>query len=142
MSVDHATTQPGRKPPLTVLAVVAVPMAFACLLLFCFDPRRYGFYPTCFFYKTTGLLCAGCGCLRATHELLHGHLVTAFRFNPLLVVSLPLLAWFGAVQTVRKASHQPALAVRPAWLWALLVVLVAFTVLRNVPGVPFATLPQ
>ncbi|MCX6913024.1 MAG: DUF2752 domain-containing protein, partial [Verrucomicrobia bacterium] len=65
------------------------------LVLFCFDPRQYHFYPICFFHKATGLLCPGCGALRATHQLLHGHLAAAFRFNPMLVASLPFLLWFG-----------------------------------------------
>ena len=82
------------RPP--VLAVLALLGAVAGLVLFCFDPRQYPFYPVCFFHKTTGLLCPGCGALRAMHQLLHGHLATAFRFNPVLVVSLPILAWIGA----------------------------------------------
>jgi hypothetical protein len=126
-----------------VLGAALLPIAVVCLVLFCFDPRRYHFYPICFFHQTTGLLCAGCGSLRAMHQLLHGHLVTAFRFNPLLVAALPFIGWFGAKQTVRKARNQPvALGVRPGWLWLLLVVLIGFTLLRNVPGMPFATLPQ
>jgi hypothetical protein len=139
---EQITAQPSRKLPILALAAAALPIALACLLLFCFDPRRYHFYPPCFFHKTTGLLCAGCGCLRATHQLLHGHLVTAFRFNPLLVAMLPFLVWFGAAQTVRKARNQPALGIRPKWLWTLLGVLIAFTLIRNVPGLPFPTLPQ
>ncbi len=142
MSVEQAGAEPSRKLPLLVLATASLPVALACVVLFCFDPRRYHFYPTCVFHQTTGLLCAGCGCLRAVHELLHGHLVTAFRFNPLLVTSLPFLVWFGAAQTLRKAGNQPVMPIRPAWIWALLVVLVAFTLMRNLPGAPFGTLPQ
>ena len=126
-----------------ILAAALSPVALACVVLFCFDPRRYHFYPICFLHQTTGLLCAGCGSLRAMHQLLHGHLATAFRFNPLLVASLPFVAWFGVRQTVRKVRNQPvALGVRPRWLWLMLVVLIGFTLLRNVPGMPFATLPQ
>jgi hypothetical protein len=142
MLAEQATAQPSRNVPITALAAVLLPVALACLVLYCFDPRRYHFYPICFLHKTTGLLCAGCGCLRSMHQLLHGHLVTAFRFNPLLIVSLPFLAWFGVRQMVRKAMNQPAAAIRPAWLWVLLFVLVGFTVMRNVPGMPFTTLPQ
>lgn len=141
MVPDQATAQQSPKLPLLVLAAAAVPLAVACLVLFLFDPRRYHFYPTCFFHQTTGLLCAGCGCLRAMHQLLHGHLATAFRFNPLFTASLPFLVWFGVRQTVRKVRNQPA-SVHPKWLWLLLVVLIGFTLVRNVPGMPFAALPQ
>jgi len=141
MVSDPATTKQPAKLPLLVLAAAGVPLALACLALFLFDPRRYHFYPTCFFHQTTGLLCAGCGGLRAMHQLLHGHLVMAFRFNPLLIVSLPFLAWFGVRQTIRKIRNQPV-SVPQKWLWLLLAVLIGFTLLRNVPGMPLAALPQ
>lgn len=132
----------SRTVPLVALGAVLLPVAAAGLVLFCFDPRRYHFYPTCFFHQTTGLLCAGCGALRALHQLLHGHLATAFRFNPLLVASLPLVCWFGARWVRRKLKNQPAApGFRPIWLWGLLGVLIGFTLLRNVPGLPFAMLP-
>ncbi len=54
--------------------VVAILMALAGIVLFCFDPERCGFYPICIFHQSTGLLCPGCGSLRAMHQLLHGHL--------------------------------------------------------------------
>ena len=132
----------SRTVPLVALGAVLVPAVAAAVVLFCFDPRRYHFYPPCFFHQTTGLLCAGCGGVRALHQLLHGHLITAFRFNPLLVVSLPLVFWFGARWALRKVRNQPAApGFRPIWLWGLLVLLISFTLLRNVPGLPFAMLP-
>jgi|SRR5208337_2725222 len=126
-------------PP--VLAVLAVLGAVAGVVLFCFDPRQCHFYPVCFFHKTTGLLCPGCGALRAMHQLLHGHLATAFRFNPVLVVSLPILAWIGARYRWRKARNEPAsLGLPPFWLWLILVAILVVSVLRNLPGAPFALL--
>ena len=111
------------------------------LVLFCFDPRQYHFYPVCYFYKTTGLLCPGCGALRAMHQLLHGHLTAAFRFNPLLVVSLPILGWFGARYAWQKARNEPALlGVRPLWLWLALTAVLVVSVLRNLPGTAFELL--
>lgn len=131
-----------RPLPLVVLAAALLPVAVAGLVLFCFDPRRYHFYPTCVFHQATGLLCAGCGSLRALHQLLHGHLATAFRFNPLLVISLPLIGWLGVRWVWRKTNDQPALQdFHPMWLWGLLVILVGFTLLRNLPGLPLAMLP-
>jgi hypothetical protein len=132
----------SRTVPLVALGAVLLPAAAAGLVLFCFDPRRYHFYPTCFFHQTTGLLCAGCGSLRALHQLLHGHLGTAFRFNPLLVISLPFFLWFGVKGVVQKARNQPvALGIRPVWWWVLLAVLIGFTLLRNVSGLQWAMLP-
>ena len=121
--------------------MLALLAAVAGLVLFCFDPRQYHFYPVCFFHKTTGLLCPGCGALRALHQLLHGHLAAAFRFNPMLVVSLPLLAWFGA-RYGSAEGQEPAAVPRPApvWLWLILAAVLVVSVLRNLPGAPFALL--
>jgi hypothetical protein len=115
--------------------------AAAGLVLFCFDPRQCHFYPVCFFHQATGLLCPGCGALRATHQLLHGHFAAAFRFNPMLVVSLPLLLWFGAKYALQQARSQPVtIGVRPLWLWPALGAVLVVGVLRNLPGSPFAIL--
>jgi len=126
-----------------VLAAAMLPVAIAGGVLFCFDPSRYHFYPICVFHRSTGLLCAGCGSLRGLHELLHGHWATAFRFNPLVIGSLPLVLWFGGRCVVQKVSDRPvSLGFHPAWLWLVLAVVIAFGVVRNVPGFPFAGLPQ
>lgn len=105
-------------------------------LYFSYDPARYPF-PRCPFNLLTGLYCAGCGSQRATHALLHGKLVRAASFNLLAVVSLPLLA-LGAADQLRTSltgqPHRSALLYRPWLTWTLLVLTIAFTVARNLPG--------
>jgi hypothetical protein len=124
-----------------MLGVFALLAGVACLVLFCFDPRQHHFYPLCFFHKTTGLLCPGCGTLRGLHQLLHGHLAAAFRFNPMLVVSLPFLCWLGARYGLHKAGDQPiSFPLRPVWLWLILGAVLVVSVLRNLPGASFALL--
>jgi hypothetical protein len=136
-----AAAAPWKAVRPTALALAVLLAAAAGFVLFCFDPRQYHFYPICFFHQTTGLLCPGCGALRALHQLLHGHLAAAFRFNPMLVVSLPLCLWLGARYGLRRAaSRSAALAVRPMWLWVLLSAVLVVSVLRNLPGAPFALL--
>jgi len=128
----YAGTQ--RRPVVWFVISSAFLLAAAAILYF-FNPAQFNFYPTCLLYKTTGLLCPGCGTLRATHQLLHGHLIAAIHFNALLVSSLPFAA-YGCIRAARnRAANKPALAwIRPAWLWLGLVVLVAFAILRNLPG--------
>jgi hypothetical protein len=138
MPVSAASFKVVRPATFALSALLA---AAAGLVLFCFDPRQYHFYPVCFFHQATGLLCPGCGALRALHQLLHGHLAAAFRLNPVLVVSLPLLLWLGVGYVLRKAANQPvSLPLRPLWLWLLLAAVLAVSVLRNLPGAPFALL--
>jgi hypothetical protein len=123
---------------LTICALLAT---LAALVLFCFDPRQYHFYPICLFHQTTGLLCPGCGALRATHQLLHGHLAAAFRFNPVLIASLPFQVWLGARLALQMVRHQPlSLGRRLGWLWLILAAALVVSVMRNLPGAPFALL--
>jgi len=119
------------------LVAILLPILVLGGLLFFFNPSEHSFFPVCHFHETTGLLCAGCGASRAIYYLLHGHLATAFRFNPLLVLSLPLIGWGLARYAVGTLRNQPtSLSIRPMWLWLMLVGLVAFTVVRNLPGLP------
>jgi hypothetical protein len=138
MPASTVPVKAARPVALTVFALVGLA---AGLVLFCFDPRQYHFYPVCFFHQTTGLLCPGCGALRAIHQLLHGHLAAAFRFNPVLIISLPMLVWLGVRVTLQAARNQPlSLGLRPGWLWLILAAVLVVSVLRNLPGSTFALL--
>jgi hypothetical protein len=115
--------------------VVLAAVGATCLgVLYLFNPSLFGFYPRCAFYQTTGLLCPGCGALRAMHQLLHGHLTEAIRFNGLLIFSLPFAAMTGGFYFIRKLQGDPfCLVVKPVWLWIGGVALLLFSILRNLP---------
>jgi hypothetical protein len=75
------------------------------------------------------------------HQLLHGHWAAAFHFNPMLIVSLPLLCCFGARFALQRARKQPlSLGLRPGLLWLILAAMLVVSVLRNLPGTAFAML--
>ena len=59
------------------------------LIYYFYHPAHYQLFPKCLFKSVTGLSCPGCGAQRATHELLHFNLKSAFAYNALLVVSIP-----------------------------------------------------
>jgi len=123
------------------LILVGGLLLLAAGVLFVFDPAQHSFYPFCVFHRATGWLCPGCGSLRALHQLVHGNLALAFRFNPLLILSLPLCLWFGLTRVQRGPSRpKPAFATRPWWVWSFLALLLIFGVLRNLPGNTFALL--
>ena len=102
-------------------------------LLFAFNPADHALYPACWLYATTGLKCPGCGGLRATHELLHGHLAAAWDLNPLAVLLLPFWAGLGlhAALTLLRGRGLPGAVPRPAVIWLAAVAVVAFGILRN-----------
>jgi hypothetical protein len=113
---------------------VLLALAGAGLYLYLFNPSTEGIYPVCFFHRLTGLECPGCGSLRAIHQLLHGHLLLAFRFNPLLIASLPLLGLWSARGMAALLLRAPgAFAVQPRWLCIYAVATVVFGIVRNFP---------
>ncbi|PFG19759.1 DUF2752 domain-containing protein [Serinibacter salmoneus] len=80
-----------------------------------------------------GLVCPGCGGLRAVDSLLHGDLATAWAYNPLVVVGLVAVAaavirWALDARAGREPWEPPAGAVV-----TLGVAVIGFWVLRNVP---------
>lgn len=124
----------GLAATITVLAV-----------LFRHHPSEFGFLPRCP-SAAVGLACAGCGSTRAVHFLLQGDLASAWRHNPLmLLVGVPFAA-VAALATVRAAwtgrwprsPLSPPAAARLGL--ALAVILLGWTVLRNLPGETFSVL--
>jgi hypothetical protein len=100
-----------------------------------FNPATAGFFPPCPFRALTGYLCPGCGTLRALHEMLNGHPVAAFRLNPLMMLLLPYVGYAGASEAMETLFGRPLprIFIRPAYIWALLVILLLFWFLRNTP---------
>ena len=104
------------------IAAAALVAGVAGVVLYAFSPEAYGFYPRCPLYVLTGLQCAGCGTLRAAHSLLHGDIAQAIAFNPVLVVAAPLMALL---------LFKPALAYKGYVGWAALIVVIGYSVWRN-----------
>jgi len=142
MCAELQTTPPkiAASPSLAFFAgaVLAATVLGSGAVLFFFNPSTHGFYPVCVFHKLTGLNCPGCGGTRAAYQLLHGHLLNALRDNALFILTLVALMGRGLWFMARKVRHQPAtLSVPPKALWALLVIAIAFSVLRNLPAFSF-----
>ncbi|RMI13526.1 DUF2752 domain-containing protein [Cellulomonas triticagri] len=99
------------------------------------DPHGTGSWGVCPLYALTGLYCAGCGGLRATHDLLVGDLAGAWAMNPLWVLLVPVLlglwAWW-LTRAVRTGGPARGPSVTVALVGAAVVVL--YSVARNVPA--------
>jgi uncharacterized protein DUF2752 len=124
----------------SVIALWSLLLAGA-LYLFTFEPGRTGFFPVCIFRLLTGLQCPGCGSTRAMHQILHGHLATAFTLNPLLLVSIPFLLFaFLRYSVIVMRGGVPRQNVLPASvIYGLFVVVVSFWIFRNTPFYPFVS---
>lgn len=107
--------------------------------LFVFEPGRMGFFPVCPFRAVTGFNCPGCGTARGLHQLLHGNIIGAFEFNPLLLITLPLLAYFlfAYTRSAITGRAMPQFHIAPRYIWMFTVLVVAFWVFRNTTLYPF-----
>ncbi len=103
------------------------------------SPHTPGIYPVCPSLALTGLYCPGCGSMRAVSDLWNNDLAGAWSMNPLLLIALPVVvaSWFAWVR--RAVTGRPRRWISPPWVPnVLLVVVVAYWVLRNVPAlVPY-----
>ncbi len=131
---------PGKKsaPPSPVIfagITLGATAAGVGAMVFFFNPSTHGFYPSCLFHTLTGLNCPGCGMTRSLYALLHGDFRLALKDNALFVAALAAMTIWGAKLAVRKLRRQPAkFIIAPKILWAVLVIGLVFTVIRNLPG--------
>ncbi|AUY52182.1 DUF2752 domain-containing protein [Streptomyces sp. CB01881] len=133
-----SSAAPARPPvlrrlgaPLTALAAVAAPTVYVAAV----DPNAPGHYPTCPFLTLTGWWCPGCGGLRCVHALTHGDLSGALHDNAPAVLLFAVLAvlWLRWVWAAVRGGPAPRLALG-ARRWVLVaLLLLVFTVVRNLP---------
>jgi hypothetical protein len=143
---DTATTarDAGTRRARLLAGAAAAGIAAAGIAAHLVNPARDAWLPKCPFHELTGLWCPGCGSTRAACALMHGNVAEAFRHNVLFLPAIAALIWAWAAFALRAAFPQlrssPWLASpfswRSRWLWALPVIVVAFWVVRNVPGAP------
>ena len=129
----------ARKCLLSALVAAA---SVALAALWWVDPAGLHL-PLCQLHTMTGLHCPGCGAVRATHELLHGHLLAALHDNALWVLVLPVGMYAGLSEWRRRRCGRPLWGDLSRRRWPLVVLAVAavlFFVLRNVPVDPFRLL--
>ncbi len=122
---SHPALAPGL-----VLAVVVSGLVYAYFA----NPYEPGHYPVAWFRELTGLYCPGCGTARALHELTHGNIIRALDLNALTVVLLlPMLGHMWLRWLLVDLGKARCKLAHPAWLWAFFVVVLVFSVVRNLP---------
>lgn len=116
--------------PAGVLAAVAGAFAYVGSV----DPNEAGHYPVCPLLRFTGVYCPGCGGLRSAHAFVHGDLPTALQANAPAVLGYLGFAVLWTVWVIRVVRGRPLrLDLGPVHLWTLGALLLAFTVVRNLP---------
>jgi hypothetical protein len=132
-------TMPAWAAPAGVVALALM----WCTAVAVADPTRSGnALPHCPVKMLTGWDCPGCGSTRMLYSLMHADVASAARYNIVALVMLPVLAWAWLAWTARRLglprlpTWQPSSRVQQA----LLLLWLAFTVMRNLPWAPFTAL--
>ena len=120
-----------------ILVGISVPVLFALLV---FYELTDGLSHVCWFYRLTGLYCPGCGSGRTVYALFHGHFTEIFTYNILLIIL--------GIPCILILAHEylrivfPRLSLKPVQIpkkaqVGILVIILAFWILRNIPAFSF-----
>ena len=124
-----------------LLLGAAAVFAAGALYLYFHDPYQYPL--PCIIKLLTGLYCPGCGAGRACFSILHGKFFDAFCYNPLLVILLPFAGGYIAARgidwAVTGGNHIDG-KISIKLLLAVLIIILIYGILRNIPIFPFSLL--
>ena len=117
------------------VAVPVVCAAAAALVLWGRESLSIFFMP-CRINQLTGYNCLSCGATRSTLALIDGDIARAFYYNPLYVVFLCWSVYLYirlVVSLIIKPYRRYALQLNWKWAAAVAAIIVAFTIIRNMP---------
>lgn len=130
---------------LFILIGVPAVALLAAFLVYSHNPNLESrYYLPCFFHKLTGLYCPGCGNTRALYALLHLDFSGMLNNNALFPFLAVLLMWLAAGEYLKLLFGKRILwvprKISPVVLAVMVLAVVAFTILRNLPIFPFSFL--
>lgn len=85
----------------------------------------------CPFKEVLGWDCPGCGGTRMAVEILHLNFYQAFRYNPFVFITLPLIATVYVWQSYKFIVHNEILVWLDKFLISYAIALMLFGILRN-----------
>ncbi len=108
-------------------------------LYFNINPSEVNFLPKCPLYLTTGIYCPGCGSQRATHHLLNFNFVGVLQQNILYIIGLLILGYHLIIISLNSIFEKNIYnyLYHPKTPIFLLIIIVIFWILRNIPYYPF-----
>ena len=112
-------------------------------MLYAFFTTITGLRIPCVFHEITGWYCPGCGVTRMCLALLRLDLATAYQCNQAVILTSPILAGIASYMIYRYIRYDTRRTGR--WINVMMVVLiviyVAFGVVRNLPGMEYLCPP-
>jgi hypothetical protein len=109
------------------------------ILYLLINPNEVNFFPKCLLYGVTGFYCPGCGSQRATHQLLNFNIFGVLQQNVLYFISLLILGYHLIMTGIHKIFKKNIYnyIYHPKTPVVILVVIIIFWILRNIPYYPF-----
>lgn len=123
---------------LKYLGVLLLFISIAFLYFFV-SPFSSNYFPKCIFYSCTGYYCPGCGSQRAAHNLLHLNFKEVIQQNILFlggVIAFIYYIFITLSNTFFNTNYKNILTKR-LFLWLVVIIIILFTVLRNIDKEPF-----
>jgi len=117
-------------------------LGVAAFIYFTINPSEVGFLPRCPLYSTTGVYCPGCGSQRAFHDLLHLNIKEVIGHNLLFLFGPFIMIYHFTIEGINLFSKIKIknLLYHPRTPIFLLIIIMTFWILRNVPYYPFTLL--
>lgn len=112
------------------------------VLFFFLNPSEQIIFPKCVFHSLTGYHCPGCGSQRAIHSLLHLDFAGVVGNNFLFLPAGLLIIFHYIRQPLHKLFkwNLPNILYKKYTPIIILVVIILFWILRNLPFYPFSVL--
>ena len=112
------------------------------VLFYFLNPNEHVIFPRCVFHSLTGYYCPGCGSQRAIHSFLHLNFSGVVGHNFLFLPAILLLIYHYIRSPLNKQFNWnlPNIFYFKKTPWIILVVIVLFWILRNLPWYPFSVL--
>lgn len=140
--VEHSLRRQRFLVRATLIGFAGLGVAAGLFVLATVPPTASSWYPKCLSNQLFGIHCPGCGTTRALHSLLNAEFGQAIAYNPLALallpaVLVPIARWTWCYLRGRRYRT----LVLPTWMLPALVVLIfAYGVVRNIPHHPFTLL--
>ena len=112
---------------------ITITIIFLILLIsYLYLGNKLNVYINCPIKEITGLYCPGCGITRMLQAILQLNFYQAFRYNPLLFISLPFFIFFTIEGIITKKD--PLYNKIPnKILITIIIIFIIYGILRNLP---------
>ncbi|MDH7446851.1 DUF2752 domain-containing protein [Aquimarina sp. 2201CG14-23] len=122
-----------------------VPVFFLLRYYYLNDPALNtgnSYFPGCIFHSLTGYHCPGCGSQRAIHDLLNGRILQALQHNFLFIILAMVVVFKGYYYISKKVFNKNITdwTYNKYLTYAILILVISYWILRNIPVAPFCYL--